>query len=173
MLMLLAVVAAALVIGVGTAWILQEDEPEASWQPIAEGFLAVATPCCTEASLWDSLEAVTSDGQRARPATAAEAVLWLDDWPYRQRLDDRPTPTTLQMAAQSSEVRCIGPPTGAAIPRRGNEVETAEALKRRRECTYAKWKIWSDATAGEHPNERHTIWVDEDGFYHGRVDYWR
>ena len=23
------------------------------------------------------------------------------------------------------------------------------------------------------PNERHTVWVDQEGFFHGRVDYWQ
>jgi hypothetical protein len=39
--------------------------------------------------------------------------------------------------------------------------------------TDAKWKVWSAETADERPNERHTVWADEDGFFHGRVDYWQ
>ena len=81
--------------------------------------------------------------------------------------------TPLQISAQSTEVRCTGPVTGPEIPRDGNDAETVEALRNRRECTFAKWKIWSGQTATERPNERHTVWVDEAGSFRGRVDYWR
>jgi len=145
-----------------------------SWDPEVEGFLAVATPCCTEASLWDALDAVIGDGQRARPASASEVEQWLNDWPYRAWDEhDSLHEGTLSVAAQSSEIRCVGAPTGPEIPATGPDAQTLGAIRYRRECTYAKWKIWSAKTAEELPNERHTVWVDEEGFYHGRVDYWR
>jgi hypothetical protein len=168
------VVAWALVVAVGFALSRRADKAE-SWKPAVEGFLAVATPCCTEASLWDSLDEVTADGQRARPASAAEAAQWLNDWPYRDR-DERDTPDEgeLSVAAQSSEVRCVGAPTGPEVPREGDDEETLKAIRYRRECTYAKWKVWAAQTAEEKRlNERHTVWADEAGFFHGRVDYWK
>jgi len=72
------------VFAVGGALSNRGDKPESWTQPV-EGFLAVATPCCSRASLWDALDAVTHDDQRARPASAAEAAQWLNDWPYRSR----------------------------------------------------------------------------------------
>lgn len=155
----------------------RRDDAEKSWTPAAEGFLAVPRPCCTEASLWDSLDDVTDDGQRPRPASADEAARWLDEWPYRAR-DDRDdegaaSEKTLSVGARSSEVRCVGPPRKPDIPRRGYDAETLETLRFRPECSYAKWKVWSGETAEERLNERHTIWADELGYFHGRVDYWR
>jgi hypothetical protein len=147
-----------------------------SWAPQVEGFLAVPTPCCAEASLWDSLDEESPDGQQPRPATAQEAAAWLDAWPYRPR-DERDTATgaeePLEIAAQSSEVRCVGPATGPDIPAHLPDEQILGAIRNRRECSYAKWKVWSGSTAEERPNERHTVWVDEVGFFHGRVDYWR
>jgi hypothetical protein len=145
-----------------------------SWNEAAEGFLAIATPCCTRASLWDALDTVTPDGQQARPASAAEAAQWLDDWPYGSREEpDRPHEAQLSVGIQNTEVRCVGPPTGADIPQRRDDEETLEALRHRRECVYTKWKVWSAESADEHLNERHTIWADDDGLFHGRVDYWQ
>lgn len=145
-----------------------------TWYAAVEGFLAVAEPCCVRASLWESLDEVTSDGQRARPATAAEAAEWLNTWPYRNREDD-PTfeEPALVLAGQSTEVRCTGKPTGDPVPRRGDDVESLEAIRARSECSFAKWKIWAGETATERPHERHTVWVDEQKRFRGRVDYWR
>jgi len=151
----------------------RRDEEPKSWKPAVEGFLAVATPCCTAASLWDTLDTVTADGQRARPASVEEAAEWLNDWPYRSR-DEQDGPDEEQpgLSAQSREVRCVGAPSGPDVPQDGDDEETLEAIRNRRECTYAKWKIWKPEAAHGHLNERHTIWVDENGFFHGRVDYW-
>jgi hypothetical protein len=169
----ITIVVWALVVAVGFALSRRTDEAE-SWKPAVEGFLAVGTPCCTEASLWDSLDEVIADGQRARPASAAEAAQWLNDWPYRGRDEqEAPDEEQLTVAVQSSEVRCVGASTGPEIPREGDDEKTLEAIRYRRECTYAKWKVWTAETAKEHRNERHTVWADEDGFFHGRVDYWR
>ena len=153
----------------------QSDPPAETWEAKTEGFLAVATPCCTRASLWEDLDATTPDGQKARPATAVEVIEWLNAWPYRtrQQLDESEETEVLTVAAQSTEVRCTGKPTGDKVPQRGNELETLDAIGKRRECTYAKWKVWSGETAARRPNERHTVWVDEAGFFRGRVDYWR
>ena len=149
------------------------DEAE-SWKPAAEGFLAVATPCCTEASLWENLDTVTADEQRARPATAAEAAEWLDEWPYRRRdQSEAPDAAQLEVGAQSKEVRCVGEPSGPELRPDGDDEETLRGVRFRRECQFVKWKAWAGDTAKKRPNERHTVWVDEDGFFHGRVDYWR
>ncbi|MBW1876689.1 MAG: hypothetical protein JRE45_11535 [Deltaproteobacteria bacterium] len=170
---MLTIIGGALVLALVIA-MTNRDEKPASWTAAAEGFLAVATPCCTEASLWDTVDRVTPDGQRARPASAAEAAQWLNDWPYRSREDlDSPDDEPLTEALRSSEVRCIGSPTGGEIPQRGDDEETLKATRHRRECGYAKWKVWSGETADRHLNERHTVWADEDGLFHGRVDYWQ
>ncbi|MDH3202763.1 MAG: hypothetical protein OEM15_17890 [Myxococcales bacterium] len=150
-----------------------QRDKSASWEAAVEGFLAIATPCCTRASLWDSLDTVTSDGQRARPASVAEAAQWLNEWPYRSREDHDGAREEIPVALQSSEVRCTGPATEGEISRYGTDEETLERIRQRRECVYAKWKVWSEETADGTPNERHTVWVDEDGFFHGRVDYWQ
>ncbi|MBW2222932.1 MAG: hypothetical protein DRH23_12975 [Deltaproteobacteria bacterium] len=148
------------------------DQTE-SWMPSVEGFLAVATPCCRRASLWDALDTVTQDHQRARAASAAEAAQWLNDWPYRSREEhDRADEFDLRVAAQSSEVRCTGAPTGPEVPRDGDDGKTLEAIRHRRECTYTKWKVWSGETAKKRRNERHTVWADDEDLFHGRVDYW-
>jgi hypothetical protein len=163
----------ALILAVGIA-LTKPDEKAAAWNAEAEGFLAVATPCCTRPSLWDALDETTPDGQRARPASAAEAAQWLNDWPYRSREDfDSPDEPRLHVAVQNSEVRCTGPAAGDDIPRHDRGEETLKALQHRPECVYTKWKVWSAETADERPNERHTVWADEDGFFHGRVDYWQ
>ena len=172
--MVLAIIGGgALILAVAIA-LTKPDERAEAWNAEAEGFLAVATPCCTRASLWEALDTITPDDQRARPASAAEAAQWLNDWPYRSREDfDSPDQARLHVAAQNSEVRCTGPPTGGEIPQRGQDEETLDAIGQRRECVYAKWKVWSAETADERPNERHSVWADEDGFFHGRVDYWQ
>ena len=90
---------------------------------------------------------------------------------HREDRDSSEVPQ-LKVAAQSSEVRCTGRPTGGEIPQSGDDEETLEALRQRRECNYTKWKAWSGETAAERMNERHTVWADENGFFHGRVDYW-
>lgn len=170
---MLTAIAGALLVALWIALEMREDESEGTWEAEVEGFLAVATPCCYRASLWESLDEVTADGQRARPATSAEAAEWLDTWPYRSREEaDSFEQPELSVAAQSTEVRCTGPATGAPVPRRGDDVESLEAIRTRRECTFAKWKVWSGETAAQRPNERHTVWVDEQDRFHGRVDYW-
>lgn len=170
----LAIVGGVLLLVAGIAMTKRGEKKAASWSPAGEGFLAIATPCCARASLWDSLETVTPDGQRARPASTSEAAQWLNAWPYRSREDrDSPVDPQLHAAAQSSEVRCTGRPTGGEIPQRGDDEETLEAVRQRRECVYTKWRAWSGETAEARQNERHTVWADEKGFFHARVDYWR
>lgn len=173
MVLAITVVGMAILVAVGFA-VSKDADTEKSWKPEVEGFLAVATPCCTRASLWDDLDTVTADGQRARPASAAEAAQWLSEWPYRSR-DEHGTADEeqLRIAAQSREVRCTGPPSGPEVPQRGDDEETLKALYFRRECTYAKWRVWTPGTAESHPNERHTVWVDEAGLFRARVDYWK
>ena len=170
-----AIGALAVIVGLGWGLFVASREPEPpSWRQEAEGFLAVATPCCSDASLWSTLDAVNADGQRARPATAAETAGWINEWPYRNRQeDDDSDEVLLRVAAQSREVRCTGAPTGPDVRQEGDDKETLEAIRGRLECTYAKWKVWTGETAKERPNERHTVWVDEYGLFHGRVDFWR
>jgi len=169
----LAIIGGGLALAVGMA-LSGGDEKRTSWTAAAEGFLAIATPCCTRASLWEELDAISPDGQRARPASVAEAARWIDDWPYRSREDhEGPQEAQLSVALQSSEVRCTGLPSGHEAPRYPEDEETLEAIRNRPECVYTKWKAWSGETADERPNERHTVWVDEAGLFHGRVDYWR
>lgn len=163
----LAITAGALLV-VGLAWPGSNDGPK-SWKPIAEGYLAVATPCCTEAALWDELGSITDEGQRLRPASAAEAAAWLDAWPS----GDLETGIATEIAAQSTEVRCVGEPTGPEVTYNGNDVGTLEAIRQRPECLYAKWKVWTAETAEERPNERHKVWAGEDGLFRGRVEYWK
>ena len=81
----------ALLVRVGFASSRGPDKEE-SWKPAAEGFLAVPTPCCTKASLWDALDAVTPDEQHARPASAAEAAhsffhARVDYWRWRKEAE--------------------------------------------------------------------------------------
>ncbi|MGB5813148.1 MAG: hypothetical protein WBG86_21620 [Polyangiales bacterium] len=144
---------------------------EETWQPATEGFLAVATPCCTEASLWDSLSTESPDHQRPRAATPAEAAAWLNTWPYRERgaNSDMEEPA---VSMRSSEVRCVGPPSGPPVPRNDDDEETIAALSKSPACVYARWKVWKNGARGGRPNERHTVWADESGLLHGRVDYW-
>lgn len=169
----IAIVAGALLFALGFALSRPAEQPE-SWKPAVEGLLAVPTPCCTKASLWDDLEALSDDGQRARPASAEEAADWLNDWPYRGRDEQSPTDEgQLQRAAQNREVRCVGEASGPEIRPDGDDTETMNAIHFRRECTFVKWKAWSAETADELLNERHTVSVDEEGFFHGRVDYWQ
>ena len=149
-------------------------ETTKTWKPDVEGFLAVATPCCSKASLWDDLDTVTADEQRARPATAAEAAEWLNQWPYRSPDEsEMPDPEQLQLAARNSEVRCVGEPSGPDLRPDGDDEETLKGIHFRRECKFAKWTAWAGQTTERRANERHTVWVDEDGFFHGRVDYWK
>ena len=173
MILAITIIVAALLLAVGFA-LSRPDDKAKSWTPAVEGFLAVATPCCTKASLWDALDALSDDGQRARPATAAEATDWLNEWPYRDR-DEHTIPDEgqLQLAAQNREVRCVGKPSGPEIRADGDDEETLNGVHFRRECTYAKWKVWAGETAEKRPSERHTVWVDDGGFFHGRVDYWK
>jgi hypothetical protein len=176
---LVALVAAVAIIG-GVVFALRgapanRGDKAESWTQSVEGFLAVATPCCSRASLWDVLDAVTHDEQRARPASAVEAAQWLNDWPYRSREEHGSADADedeLSIAAQSAEVRCAGAPTGAEIPQDGDDEKTFDALRHRPECTYRKWKAWSAETAKQRLNERHTIWADGDALFHGRVDDW-
>jgi hypothetical protein len=176
MVLTIAIVVVAIILAVGFTLSRRADTaPSApSWKPAVEGILAVATPCCTRASLWEDLDEVTDDKQRARAASAEEVAQWINDWPYRDRDDDDKTREAQPLlAAQSSEVRCLGEPSGPDIRPEGDDVETLWAVHFRRECTFAKWKIWTPQSAGERMNERHTVWVDEDGLFHGRVDYWK
>lgn len=161
-------VSSALVVVGFVLWRPNDDSE--SWEPAAEGFLAVATPCCSEAHLWDELGSTDQDGQRARPASAVEAAGWLNSWGGGSNSAAAQEP---RVAAQNIEVRCVGKPTGEPIVPNGNDVETIHAIRRRPECMYSKWKIWISETAEGRPNERHTLWIDEDGFFHGRVDHWR
>lgn len=103
-----------------------------------------------------------------------EAADWLNEWPYRRR-DEHAIPEQEQprTPARNSEVRCVGEPSGPEIRSDGDDEETLRGIHFRRECTFVKWKVWAEASPGKRPNERHTVWVDEDGFFHGRVDYWR
>lgn len=173
MVLLIAIAVGAALFAIGFAWTRHADKPE-SWKPTVEGFLGVATPCCTEASLWDELDTVTDDGQRARPASAAEAADWLNTWPNRG-YDEQSTADEVQLqpVSQSSEVRCAGEPSGPEIRPDVDDEETLKGIQVRRECTFVKWKAWAGETAEKRPNERHTVWVDDGGLFHGRVDYWR
>ena len=159
------------------AWALlsgSDDQGPEEWKAAHEGFLVVAAPDGVSVELQGDLAAENSNGRSARPATAAEALIWMDAWPYRAPgASESPVVEGLHLAARSREVRCTGAPTGEPVPQRGNEEETLEALRARLECTYAKWMVWSGETAHTHPNERHTVWADERGRFHGRVDYWR
>jgi len=101
------IVAGALLSAIGFALSRPADQPK-SWKPVVEGFLAVPTPCCAKADLWDALETVTADGQRARPAFAAEAAQWLDDWPYRSRDDPEITKRTSESRRLARRKRTVG-----------------------------------------------------------------
>jgi hypothetical protein len=179
MVLAITIAVVALLLAVGFALSRRADTAESadkaeSWKPAIEGFLAVATPCCTKASLWDELDTVTADGQRARPASAAEAAQWLNDWPHRSRGEhDTLDEEQLRVALQNKEVRCVGAPSGPEVRPDGDDEETLNAVHFRRECTYAKWKVWTAGTPENQPNERHTVWADEDGLFRGRVDYWK
>lgn len=163
-----AVVATALV-AIGVALVSKPGPP--SWRPEAQGLLGIVS---SDGSLPDRVEIVPENGAQLQPATAAEAAEWLNRWPYRSRpsrsSDDE---EQLLVGAQSAEVRCSGPPVEPSIVPRGDDAGTLAAIRRRQECEYAKWKVWSGETAESRPNERHTVWADEAGRFHGRVDYWR
>ena len=144
------------------------------WRTEVEGLLAVPSPCCTDATLWDSLDEVSEDGQRPRPASAAEAALWINTWPYRERGEaGNPDEPPLAVGIKNSEIRCTGAPTGPEVPRTGDDAYTLEAVRLRRECVFTKWRVWAPETAEWRMNERHTVWAEDDGFFRGRVDYWR
>lgn len=164
---------AGLLVVAGFAMTMHVDAPK-SWKPAAEGFLAVATPCCTEASLWDALDAALEDGQHARPASTAEAADWLNAWPYRPReKKESQEDSAPPVAMQGDQVRCIGAFAGSDVPRRGDDEETLDALRGSPGCAYVKWKVWTQGEAKARLNERHAVWVDDKGFFRGRVDYWR
>jgi hypothetical protein len=149
------------------------DTPEGNqspWTAEHEGFLAVATPCCSEASLWDSLDEKSSDGQRARPASAAEAADWLNSWPYLTREEREGSPERdLRVAMQGNEVRCYGGERFGSKPPRDEDV--LNSLQDRTNCEYSKWKAWSPDTGQGRLPERHTVRADEDGHFHGQVKY--
>lgn len=171
----LSVVGAALLVALATV-LVQRASREEAWSTEVEGFLAVPTPCCSEATIWKDLDRISEDGQQARPATPAEAARWLNTWPYREReaVDEDGEPEQpLLIAVQNTEVRCVGKPTGAEVPQHGDDAETVRALRRRQECVFTKWKIWSEENTEPPSDERHTVWADEEGRFHGRVDYWR
>jgi hypothetical protein len=174
-LLALALLVAGLHFAVGFALTRPTSE---SWKIHAEGLLAIPTPCCSEASLWESLDEVSEDGQRPRPATAVEAARWLNDWPYGDHDEAAFSEgEPLEASVKNMEVRCVGTPTGPEIvPRTGSDAYTLESIRLRRECVFTKWRVWSQettATTAERLHERHTVWAGEDGFFRGRVDYWR
>ena len=74
---------------------------------------------------------------------------------------------------QGNQIRCVGAFVGSDVPRRGDDEETLDALRDRPGCAYVKWKVWTQGEAKARPNERHAVWVDDNGFFRGRVDYWR
>jgi hypothetical protein len=144
------------------------------WRPEVKGLLAVPSPCCRDATLWDSIDDVSEDGERPRPATAAEAALWINTWPYLPRGEEvDPGEPALEVGIKNSEVRCTGTPSGPDVPQTGNDAYTLENVRLRPECVYTKWRVWAPQTAEWRRNERHTVWAEEDGFFYGRVDYWR
>lgn len=164
------VVVAALV-GVGVIVIQKRQQQPPSWQPGAEGLLAVAD---VDTARSNRIRVVPEDESQVQPATAAEAAEWLNSWPYHaqgERLAEDEAP--LRVGAQSAEVRCSGPPKEPAIVPDGDDVGTITAIQRRRDCEYVKWKAWTGETANVRDNERHTVWVDDAGRFRGRVDYWR
>lgn len=171
------IIAVTLVVMVGAAvaaFVWRGSTRGERWRAEFEGLLAVPSPCCTEATLWDSIDQVTNDGQRPKPATAAEAALWLNTWPYRERGEEaNPDEPPLAIGIRNSEVRCVGTPTGPDVPRTGDDAYTLEAVRMRRECVFTKWRVWAPETAEWRRNERHTVWAEEDGLFRGRVDYWR
>lgn len=143
------------------------------WQPEAEGLLAVPSPCCVDAALWKSIDEVSKDGQRPRPATAAEVALWINTWPYLPRGEERDAAEPpLKVGIKNSEVRCTGTPSGPDVPQTGDDAYTLESVRLRPECVYTKWRVWAPETASTRRNERHTVWAGDDGFFYGRVDYW-
>jgi hypothetical protein len=178
---MVAALAGILIIGVCIALIVRDrfgqgaSEPGAnkvagSWSTGDEGFLAVATPCCSRASLWDSLDTVSPDGQRARPAVPAEAAGWLNEWPYHSRGDrDGSGVAELRVALRGRTVKCQGAQRFGTIPKQDEDV--LRTLRGRRECEYTKWQAWTGGTSIGQPRERHVVWVDEDGRFQGRVEY--
>ena len=146
------------------------DASASPWSVVDEGFLAVATPCCADASLWDALDTTTPDDQRARPASAAEVADWLNRWPYRSRDEADGSPEEqLRVAARGSDVRCFDGKGFGDRP--ALEADLVRALQQRSECEYSRWQAWTPATANGRLPERHTVWADADGHFHGRVKY--
>lgn len=145
-----------------------------SWSGVTEGFLAVATPCCDRASVWETLDTITPDGQRARPASLKEAAQWLNEWPYRSRDDEDSDPEELSVAAQGSEVRCYGQqPDGGVLNNDDDDEVVLRGLRGRRDCVYTKWQAWAGRDADEPQRERHWVGIDGKGYFRGRVEYWR
>ncbi|MEM9729416.1 MAG: hypothetical protein AAF997_12575 [Myxococcota bacterium] len=170
--MLIGIGTLVFALGVGAGVWYRSQGETAGWHPSAEGFLAVATPCCEAASLWDDLRTETHDGQRGRAVTVSEAAAWLDTWPYREREDETTVGAQgVAVALRSEEVRCVGAARADDVPL-GDDTTTLESLRGRQGCSFARWQVWAEPTAAELPHERHTIWADEDGLFHGRVDHW-
>ena len=183
MAVVLTTIGAFLVVAVGVAVVTSDRSPQAedsthvypsagSWSTVTEGFLAVATPCCDRASLWDALDTISADGQRARPASLAEAAQWLDEWPYRSRDEQDSDEAEFRVAAQGSEVRCYGPLEDGGVPNDDDDEVVLEALRRGGNCVYLKWKAWAARNPNEPQRERHWVAIDGKGFFRGRVEYW-
>lgn len=173
MVLVVALVVAGALLAIGF-FLARPRESKESWTTEFEGLLAVPSPCCTEATLWESIDAISEDGQRPKPATAEDAARWLNTWPYQPRGDDAGGTTEAPgVGIKNSEVRCVGTPTGPDIVPGRNDAYTLEAVRLRRECVFTKWRVWDIDAPEDQLNERHTIWGGEDGFFYGRVDYWR
>jgi hypothetical protein len=170
----IAVVIMLSVIAVVAATAIVQTEAEEGWETGREGLLAVPYPCCTDATLWSSIDEVREDGQRPKPATAAEAAAWINTWPYRVGTED---PTSRESAPRSkvrnTEVRCTGIPVDPELAWNGNDTYTLEAIRFKRQCVFTKWRVWAGDQSSNPPNERHTVWAGDDGFFYGRVDHWR
>jgi hypothetical protein len=148
------------------------DTVKSVWSKAHEGFLAVATPCCSEASLWDALDTTTADGQRARAASLEEVAEWLDLWPYRSREEQTESPgAELRVGLQGSEVRCYRGEKFGGVPPHAEDI--LRVLQLRTSCQYSKWKAWTPDTAKGRLPERHTVWADDNGHFHGLVQYKR
>ena len=173
MILVVALVVAGALLAIGF-FLALPGESTTSWKTELEGLLAVPSPCCTEATLWASIDEVSEDGQRPKPATAEEAARWLNTWPYQPRGEGADGAAQAPgIGIKNSEVRCTGTPTGPDIVPGRNDVYTLEAVRLRRECVFTKWRVWDADAPEDQLNERHTIWGGQDGFFYGRVDYWR
>ena len=164
----LAATGAALAVAAVITLVNRDSDGE-SWQSDSEGFVAIASGGSAEIGLWKTLNTETPDGKPLRPASVDEVAQWLDAWPYHARDGDEP----LSVALQSSEVRCSGAASGEGLRPGSDDRETLVALRDYPGCTYARWRVWSGETADRYLNERHTVWTDAEGFFHGRVDYWK